>query len=125
MKAVAEGGRGGTASLRAIWIIARLTVAEAARRRILWVLLALTVASVLLTTWGVERLVTLARAESDTNEIEIQIGVSQVLILVAFMFSFVLAMTAAFLGAPAIAGDLESGIAHAMLARPIRRADLG
>jgi ABC-2 type transport system permease protein len=113
-----------TASLRAIWIIARLTVAEAARRRILWVLLALTVASVLLTTWGVERLVTLARAESDTNEIEIQIGVSQVLILVAFMFSFVLAMTAAFLGAPAIAGELESGIAHSMLARPIRRADL-
>jgi ABC-type transport system involved in multi-copper enzyme maturation permease subunit len=40
------------------------------------------------------------------------------------MFSFVLAMTAAFLGAPAIAADLESGVAHAMLARPIRRADL-
>ena len=33
------------------------------------------------------------------NELEIQVGVSQVLILVAFMFSFVLAMTAAFLGA--------------------------
>jgi len=30
----------------------------------------------------------------------------------------------AFLGAPAIAADLESGVAHAMLARPIRRADL-
>ena len=40
------------------------------------------------------------------------------------MFSFVLAMTAAFLGAPAIAADLESGVAQAMLARPIRRADL-
>jgi ABC-type transport system involved in multi-copper enzyme maturation permease subunit len=40
------------------------------------------------------------------------------------MFSFVLAMTAAFLGAPAIAADLESGVAHAILARPIRRADL-
>ena len=37
------------------------------------------------------------------------------------MFSFVLAMTAAFLGAPAIATDLESGVAQAMLARPIRR----
>jgi ABC-type transport system involved in multi-copper enzyme maturation permease subunit len=40
------------------------------------------------------------------------------------MFSYVLAMTAAFLGAPSIAADLESGVAHAMLARPIRRADL-
>lgn len=109
--------------MRAIWIIARLTVREAARRRILWVLLGLTLVSVSLTTWGIERLVSLAR-EGDANELEIQVGVSQVLILVAFMFSFVLAMTAAFLGAPAIAADLESGVAHAMLARPIRRADL-
>ncbi|HSL33184.1 MAG TPA: ABC transporter permease [Candidatus Limnocylindrales bacterium] len=103
--------------------IARLTVAEAVRRRIAWVLVALTMVSVALTTWGVERLVSFAR-EGGANELEIWVGVSQILILVAFMFSFVLAMTAAFLGAPAIAADLESGVAHAMLARPIRRADL-
>ena len=109
--------------MSAAWTIARLTVAEAARRRILWVLLALTVLSVTLTTWGVERIVTLARADG-TLELEIQVGVSQMLILTAFMFSFVLAMTAAFLGAPAIAGDLESGVAQTMLARPIRRAEL-
>ena len=109
--------------MRGIWLIARLTVAEAARRRILWVLLGLTLISVSLTTWGVERLVSLAR-ENGSTELGIQVGVSQVLILVAFMFSFVLAMTAAFLGAPAIAADLESGVAHAILARPIRRADL-
>ena len=109
--------------MRAIWIIGRLTVQEAARRRILWVLLALTLVSVALTTWGIERLVSLAR-EAGSLEPQIQVGVSQVLILVAFMFSFVLAMTAAFLGAPSIAADLESGVAHAMLARPIRRAEL-
>jgi ABC-type transport system involved in multi-copper enzyme maturation permease subunit len=107
-----------------ILTIARLTVAEARRRRILWVLMGLTLLSVALTTWGVERLVTLARADGSASELEIQVGVSQVLILVAFMFSFVLAMTSAFLGAPSIAADLESGVAHAMLARPIRRADL-
>ena len=45
-------------------------------------------------------------------------GLGVFLILVAFMFSFVVAMTAAFLAAPAIAGDLESGVALAMLARP-------
>jgi ABC-type transport system involved in multi-copper enzyme maturation permease subunit len=109
--------------MRAILIIARLTVAETARRRILAVLFALTVVSVALTTWGIERLVTLAR-DGGAPDLEIAVGVSQVQILVAFMFSFVLAMTAAFLGAPAIAADLESGVAHAMLARPIRRADL-
>lgn len=109
--------------MSAILTIARLTIAEAARRRTIWVLLVLTLLTVALTTWGVERLVSLGR-EGAASELEIQVGVSQVLILVAFMFSFVLAMTASFLGAPAIAADLESGIAHAMLARPIRRADL-
>jgi ABC-type transport system involved in multi-copper enzyme maturation permease subunit len=109
--------------MNAVLTIAGLTVVEAARRRIVWVLLALTLLTVALTTWGVERLVSLARVGS-SNELAIFVGISQMLILVAFMFSFVLAMTAAFLGAPAIAADLESGVAHAILARPIRRADL-
>jgi ABC-type transport system involved in multi-copper enzyme maturation permease subunit len=103
--------------------IAILTIREAARRRLLWLLVLLTIGSVALTGWGVERLATLAR-EGGSNELSIRLGVSQVLILVAFMFSFVVAMTAAFLAAPAIAGDLESGVVLAMLARPIRRADL-
>lgn len=103
--------------------IAWLTIREAARRRVLWVLIGLTIVSVAVTGWGTERLASLARA-GDVPELQIQVGVSQVLILVAFMFSFVLAMTAAFLGAPAIAADLESGVALALLARPIRRADL-
>jgi ABC-type transport system involved in multi-copper enzyme maturation permease subunit len=103
--------------------IAVLTLREALRRRTLAVLLLLTVASVVLTGWGTERLTSLARA-NDVPEVQIRIGVSQVLILVAFMFSFVLAMTAAFLAAPAIASDLESGVAQSMLARPIRRTDL-
>jgi ABC-type transport system involved in multi-copper enzyme maturation permease subunit len=86
------------------------------------VLLALTVVSVALTSWGTGALAGLARSEG-TGELEIRIGVSQILILAAFMFSFVLAMTAAFLGAPAIAADLESGIVLALLARPIRRSE--
>src|SRR4029078_4969512 len=79
--------------------------------------------SVALVGWGLDRLVTLAR-EGGSEAIEIEIGVSQVLILIAFMFSFVLAMTAAFVGAPAIGGDLESGVAYAILARPLRRAEV-
>ena len=103
--------------------IARLTVHELVRRRVVWVLAILTVVSVALVGWGLDRLVGLAR-ENGTDELQIQIGVSQVLILIAFMFSFVLAMTAAFVGAPAIGGDLESGVAFAILARPLRRADV-
>ena len=91
-------------------VIARLTVQELVRRRVVWVLAIITIVSVALVGWGLDRLVDLAREEG-TGELEIQIGVSQVLILIAFMFSFVLAMTAAFIGAPAVGGDLESGVA--------------
>jgi ABC-type transport system involved in multi-copper enzyme maturation permease subunit len=104
--------------------IARLTVLEAARRRLLWALAALTLLSVLVTAWGVARLVEVARAANSTlDQVQLALGVSQVLILVAFMFSFVLAMTGAFLAAPAIASDIESGVAQAVLARPIRRSE--
>jgi ABC-type transport system involved in multi-copper enzyme maturation permease subunit len=101
--------------------IARLTIGEAARKKILWVLIILALAAVALTAWGVSLLVQSAR-DAGTDELRLKLGISQVLILIAFMFGFVLAMTAAFLGAPAIAGDLESGIAQAMLARPLRRS---
>jgi ABC-2 type transport system permease protein len=108
---------------RLVLVIAALTLREIVRRRILWVLLALSLVSVALVGFGVERLVTLARGDG-VEELEIRIGVSQVLILIAFMFSFVLAMSAAFLAAPAIASDVETGTVLAMLARPLRRADL-
>ena len=108
---------------RLVLVVAALTLREIVRRRIVWVLLILVVGSVALVGIGVERLVTFARADG-AEEIEIRIGVSQVLIMIAFMFSFVLAMSAAFLAAPAIASDVETGTVLAMLARPIRRADL-
>ncbi|MEO8208126.1 MAG: ABC transporter permease subunit [Chloroflexota bacterium] len=101
--------------------IARLTIGEAARRKVLWVFVILALVAVGLVAWGVDRLVSDYRA-SGNPELTLQIGISQLLIFIAFQFSFVLAMTAAFLGAPAIASDLESGIALAILARPIRRS---
>jgi len=100
--------------------IARLTIGEAARRRILWVLIGLALVAVGVTGWGVDRLVTSARA-SGAPELTVQIGVSQILIFIAFQFGFVRARTAAFLGSPAIATDIESGVALALLARPLRR----
>jgi ABC-type transport system involved in multi-copper enzyme maturation permease subunit len=104
-----------------VLIVARLTIEEASRRRVLWVLVGLAVVAVALVTWGMDRLVSLIRDQGEA-ELQVKIVVSQVLIFIAFMFSFVLAMTSAFLGAPAIALDLESGIAQAMLARPLRRS---
>jgi ABC-type transport system involved in multi-copper enzyme maturation permease subunit len=101
--------------------IAKLTIGEAARRRVLWVLVALAAVSVGLTAWGVSALVGDARQDG-VGELEIKFVVSQILIFIAFMFGFVLVMTAASFGSPAIAADLESGVAQAMLARPLRRS---
>jgi ABC-type transport system involved in multi-copper enzyme maturation permease subunit len=44
--------------------------------------------------------------------------------MLAFMFSFVLAMTAVFAGSPAIGPEIESGLLLAVLARPIRRSEV-
>ena len=74
-----------------------------------------------LTTWGVSALIDGAR-HSGISDLDIKFAVSQILIFIAFMFSFVLVMTAVFFGAPAIATDLESGVAQSMLARPLRRS---
>jgi ABC-type transport system involved in multi-copper enzyme maturation permease subunit len=101
--------------------IAKLTIGEAARRRVLWVLVILAAVAIALTTWGVASLVGTARDEG-IGELQIKFVVSQILIFIAFMFGFVLVMTAAFFGSPAIASDLETGVAQAMLARPLRRS---
>jgi ABC-type transport system involved in multi-copper enzyme maturation permease subunit len=101
--------------------IAKLTIREAARRRVLWILVGLALVAVALTAWGLSSLVDRGR-DQGISELNIKFVVSQILIFIAFMFGFVLVMTAAFLGSPAIAADVESGVAQAMLARPLARA---
>jgi ABC-type transport system involved in multi-copper enzyme maturation permease subunit len=101
--------------------IAKLTIGEAARRRVLWVLVILAAIAVSLTTWGVSSLIASAH-DHGLAELDIKFAVSQILIFIAFMFGFVLVMTAAFFGSPAIATELENGIAQALLARPLARA---
>jgi ABC-type transport system involved in multi-copper enzyme maturation permease subunit len=101
-------------------IVTRLTLREAFRRRLLWVLVGLTVLIVVLTFWAFSRI---AEASPITGPAQI-LGVSQVTVMLAFMFSFVLAMTAVFAGAPAIGPDIENGLLLAMLARPIRRSEV-
>jgi hypothetical protein len=104
----------------AILIIARLTLREALRRRLLWALAALTAVIVILTGWAFSRI---AEVSPVTGPLEM-LAVSQILVLLAFMFSFVLAMTAVFAASPAIGPEIENGLLLAILARPVRRADV-
>jgi ABC-type transport system involved in multi-copper enzyme maturation permease subunit len=107
-------------SIEAIAIIARLTLREAFRRRLLWALVGLTALIIALTWWGFSRI---AEASPVTGPVEM-LGISQVLVMLAFMFSFVLVMTAVFAASPAIGPEIENGLLLAIFARPIRRAEV-
>ncbi len=105
-------------------VIARLTVKELSRRWLILALLALTAIVIAFTAWGFSRLPGLHLGGQPLTHAELEIAAAQLLLLVMFMFSFVLALTCAFLAAPAIATDLESGVSQALLARPVRREEL-
>lgn len=100
--------------------IARLTILEASRRRLLLALGVLTVVVIALTSWGFSRLPTM----KGVTPAEVRLAASQLTILVAFMFSGVLALGSTLVAAPSVASDIESGIALAILPRPIRRSEL-
>ncbi|HYA00083.1 MAG TPA: ABC transporter permease subunit [Candidatus Binatia bacterium] len=105
--------------------IARLTVLEATRRRLVLALVLLTLVVIGLTGWGFQHISHLTDAAGQPVPAdERRFGVSQVLILVEFMFSGVLALSAAVAAAPAVSAEVESGLSLAILARPIGRAQV-
>lgn len=113
-------------ALGEVLVIARVTLREGVRRRLLPALAALSLLAVLLTAWGYAQLPHFGDRGGGPpiTPREIQAVASQLLILVMFMFSFVLALAAVFAAAPSVAGELESGEALAVVARPIRRRSL-
>src|SRR6202521_6095 len=106
--------------MRQVLTIARLTILEASRRKLLLALGVLTVVVIVLTSWGFSRL----PAMRGVTPAEVRLASSQLTILVAFMFSGVLALGSTLVAAPSIASDIESGIPLAVLPRPIRRSQL-
>ena len=117
--------------MMALLDLAWLTIREASRRRLFLVLVLITVASVAISAWGFSQVRDALTAEAVgggieaggvTGELALQFIYAQLLILVTFMFSFILALSAVFIAAPVIAGELESGIALTILARPVGRS---
>ncbi len=103
--------------------IASLTLREASRRRVLAAAVAMAIVLVALTGWGIWKLhASLATQQRDPALVA---GTFSVLVvMLAYMFSVALAIGSAFLAAPALAGDIDSGLLLAILPRPIRRADV-
>lgn len=106
-------------TLRTILIIAALTLHEAGRRRVLRSLGVLTVALLGLSAWGFSRL----NAEfGSLTSGEALVAGATVLNLVMFGMSLIAALGTAFLAGPTVAGEIDSGIALAVMTRPVRRS---
>jgi len=109
-------------------VMARLTVREAARRKLLLALLIITIVVITVTVWGFWRLFQLTLEPAGSRDylspVEFRAFASQILITVMFLFTFVLALSSVFTASPSIGGELESGVALAMLTRPISRAEI-
>jgi ABC-type transport system involved in multi-copper enzyme maturation permease subunit len=100
-------------------VIALLVVREVMRRRLVLAVIVLTALAVVLTSWGLSRIPTLGRVPPTPDQV--RLIASQLVILIGFMFSNVLGLSAVFVAAPAISGEVESGIALAVAARPLSR----
>jgi len=102
--------------------VAGLTLREASRRRVVWALVVLTAALLGLSAWGFAKLAGLETSQGTLTSGESRLVASQVLNLVMFGMSLIAALGTAFLAGPTLAGEVESGMALALLARPVRRS---
>jgi ABC-type transport system involved in multi-copper enzyme maturation permease subunit len=108
-----------------VLVVARLTVQEASRRRLLAALVILTLIVVGFSAWGFNKITTVTGSSGQPlSHTQVQLITSQLLIVVTFMFSGVLALSAAVVAGPLISSEVESGLLLAMLARPLRRSEV-
>ena len=106
-------------------VIARLTVQETSRRRLILALVVLTLIVVGFSAWGFHKITTVTTGNGATLPPEqVALITSQLLIVVTFMYSGVLALSAAVVAGPLISSEVESGLLLSMLARPIRRSEV-
>jgi ABC-type transport system involved in multi-copper enzyme maturation permease subunit len=107
-----------------VLLFAGLTLRELARRRLVAAVALLTLAIVAFTAWGLHRLATAVVDGAPIAEPGVRGAAAGIVILLAFLFSFVIALGAALVGAPAMAESIANGEILAVLARPVRRADV-
>ena len=104
--------------LRTVLTMAALTIHESARRRVLRAIVAMTLVLLALSAFGFSRI----DAEfSGLTSGEARLVASVVLNLIMFGLSLIAALGTAFLAGPTLAGEIESGMALSVLARPVAR----
>jgi ABC-type transport system involved in multi-copper enzyme maturation permease subunit len=99
-----------------------LTANELTRRRFVAGAVIATSVLIALTGWGFSYLPHLhARNGVPVSHQHVLEMSSALVILIAYLFSFLLAMAAVFISAPSFANDIESGVLLPVLVRPISR----
>jgi len=107
------------------FVVARLTIQEASRRRLLLALVILTLLVVGFSAWGFYKITTVTRSDGSVLPAQqVTLITSQLLIVVTFVYSGVLALSAAVVAGPLISSEVESGLLLSMLARPMRRSEV-
>ena len=108
-----------------VLVIARLTIQETSRRRLILALIILTLIVVGFSAWGFNKITTVTRGDGTLlPPQQVALITSQLLIVVTFMYSGVLALSAAVVAGPLISSEVESGLLLSMLARPLRRSEV-
>jgi ABC-type transport system involved in multi-copper enzyme maturation permease subunit len=108
-----------------VFVIARLTVQETSRRRLILALVILTLIVVGFSAWGFQKITTVEGSNGQPlNHAAVQQVTSQLLIAITFMYSGVLALSAAVVAGPLISSEVESGLLLSILARPVRRSEV-
>src|SRR2546429_5082825 len=103
-----------------VFVIARLTVQESSRRRLLLALLILTLVVVGFSAWGFNKITTMTRGDGTLlPPDQVSLITSQLLIVITFMFSGVLALSAAVVAGPTIPGEVGRGLSPAILTPPV------
>ncbi len=107
-----------------VLLFASLTVRELVRRRLLVIAAVGTLLIVAFTGWGMHRLATATMSGSPLALVAVRATAAGIVLVLAFLFSFVVALGGAMIGAPAMAETIANGELLAVLARPVRRADV-
>ena len=113
------------ASLRRVWLLARMTFREAVRKKMIWAVFLLTAMFVAFYGWGVYRFKETWDARLAARSFRFPITFNQAVDLnmafAVFIIFFLAAVMGIFAAIGTIAGEVDGGTFQAILPKPIRR----
>ncbi|CAN5917993.1 ABC transporter permease [soil metagenome] len=106
-------------SISAALPVTRLSLREAVSRRLVLIGLLISAAFLLLFAVGFNALY--SRVAADTDPTQVAFAATLVTVLGLYIVRFLAALLAIFLSSSAVATEIDSGVLHAVLARPLSR----